>query len=380
MRSFIFILSVTLLVISVISGCDGRGENDKYFRRVTLDGRYSIRGEYPLSPEIGNKGESYHLLYNEEGRLVRVNHLEAGELEKESFFGSDVALVLIEHLETYEKRAYFDAMGLPVQNKDGVYSISILLDEDDNPVAKLNYGEYGEFAEDNYGVAQYSWTPDAEGRIKSAVFYDIQGKRIAIEEGGFETKFKYDEDGNMIERSYFDIGGNLVENEDGVAVMRRKFDDKGNIVEIRYYDSMDELTELDNDIAVIQQKFDEDGNPIEVRYLGRDEKLKENNMGVAIIRSKFDIYGNVVERKYYDISDELTEGKFYGFAIRQWEYDEKGRLKETRFLGIDGELKNILNGETAILRMKYDEDGTLEQVLHFDKEGSPVEDTLTSIP
>ncbi len=380
MKSFLSVFLITLTTILLISGCAGDEGKDKYYRKISIDGRYTIRGEYPITPEMGNKGESYRFLYNKEGKPINVDHLIGGKLREGSFFGNNVAQVVIKHFETYERRSYFDVNGIPVRDRHGVYSIRLEFDEDNYPKSRLNCGAFGEFTEDIYGAVQYSWTLDGEGRIGKAIFYDFLGKRMAIEEGGFETRFKYDKDGNMIERSYFDSKGNLRENKDGVAVLRQKFDDKGDIIEIRYLDATNKLTELGNGVAVIQQKFDEDGNIVETRYLGKDEKLKENNMGVAIMRCKFDAYENIVEQKYYDISDKLTEGKFYGFAKRQWEYDEDGKLLETRFLDVNGNLKNIINEEAAILRMEYDEDDNLERVLHFDKEGNLVDDTIASVP
>ena len=378
MKSFLLIF-ISILTVSWINGCERNGEKDKYYRTVIIDGNYAIKGKYPLAADKGKKCESYRFSYNN-GELVRVDHLLGGALKEGSFFGSDVARVKIKKFETYEKRTYFDANDSPVMNEDGVYSISVRFDGDSNPVAMLNYDRFGGFAEDNYGVAQYSWTTDEEGLITGVIFYDFLGKRITIDDGGFKTIFKYDEKGNMIEQSYLDSKGNLEENKKGVAVLRREFDDNGNIIEISYFDKNDKLTELSNGIAVEQQEFDEYGNIIETRYLGKDEGLKENNMGVAMVKCEFDDCGNIIEQRYYDLSGDLTEGKFYGFAIRQWDYDEKSRVTETRFLGIDGELKNVINEEAAVLRMKYDENGNLEEVLHFDKEGNPVEDTVANVP
>ncbi len=380
MKSFSSLSYLTVITTLLISSCNLRRESGEYYRKVLLDGRYSIIGEYPLTPEMGRKGESYYFLYDKGGKLIRVEHLLGGKLKGSSFFGNDVAVLEIRHFETYEKRAYFDVNGIPVKDRNGVLSIGIFFDENTNPVYRLNYDKYGEFTEDVYGVAQYSWSLAGEGRIVKEAFYNFSGKRVTIDDGSFEIRFKYDKDGNMIERSFFDSAGNLTENEDGVAVMRQKFDDKGDIIEIRYFGEDNKLKELDNGVAIIHQKFDEYGNIIEIRYLGKNEGFKENNMGVAIIRDRFDTYGNIVERKYYDISDELTEGKFYGFAIMQWEYDKDGRVVEARFLDADGNLKNAINEEAAILRMKYDEEGNLVQVLHFDKEGELVQDSTISVP
>ncbi|MEJ2567320.1 MAG: hypothetical protein P8Z50_00345 [candidate division WOR-3 bacterium] len=223
MKSY-FSIFISILAVLWISGCKMKGEKDKYYRTVMIDGSYAIKGRYPFGPDKGRKCQSYCFSYNNNGELIAVDHLVGGKLKEESFFGADVARVKIKKFETYEKRTYFDAEDLPVVNEDGVYSISIRFDGDNHPVARLNYGRFGEFTEDNYGVAQYSWTTDEEGLIIEVIFYDFLGKRITIDEGGFKTKFKYDEKGNMVEQSYFDSTGNLKENKKGVAVLRRKFD------------------------------------------------------------------------------------------------------------------------------------------------------------
>ena len=51
MKSFSFVFLFTLTIILFISGCTGDKGSDKYYRKVAIDGRYSVRGEYPLAPE-----------------------------------------------------------------------------------------------------------------------------------------------------------------------------------------------------------------------------------------------------------------------------------------------------------------------------------------
>jgi YD repeat-containing protein len=375
MKSFISIFSITLLMILSIIGCTEK-KTAKYYRRVSIDGRYAIKGENPISRSMGQKGESYRFSYNKKGELIKVEHFLGRKLRAESFFGELVAQVAIQHLAVYEERRYLDLKGNPVTDKYGVYYIRLPFDENNNPVSRLNY-KYGIIAEDNNGVAQYVWTLDNEGRRIKAIFYGVTGKRVTSKNEGFETHFKYDEAGSMIERSYLNSKGALQEDNNGVAILRQKFDEKGNIIEMSYFDSKDRLTERGTHVAIVRQKFNEDGNIIEERYFDKDEKLNENNMGVAIVRSKFDAYDNMVERRYYDSDDKLTEGIFYGFAIRQYKYDKFGRLAETRFLDTNGNLTNAFNDEASILRMQYDKDGNLEQILYFDKEGKTVEETTS---
>ena len=378
MRSFLYGLLGTLILVLLINGC-GSGERAKYYRQVSLDGRYDIIGRYPVSREMAMKGESYRFVFDNEENLTRVEHIIAGEIRGESFFGRDVAWVEIDAFEMHEKRSYYDVEGLPCGDKNGINSIGLPFTEDGYPREKLNYDSFGDFLEDNYGVCHYIWVLDDEGRRIRVNFYDRMGKQIAGTDGVFERRFKYDGNDNMVERIYLDSKGKLKADANGIAVLRQEFDSSGNVIEIRHFDARDKLMEMTNGAFVIHRKFDENGNAVEESYRGKEGKSIENNMGVAIVRSEFDPYGNIVERKYYDVNDELTEGAFYGFATLKWEYDEKGRMTETRFLDVNGELKNALNEEAAIMRVKYDEDGDIKKVLRFDKEGKLVGDT-TGVP
>jgi YD repeat-containing protein len=376
MKSFISVLLITLTFVLFVEGCGERG-NEKYYRKVDIDGKYSIIGRYPISREMGMKGESYRFVYDKEENLKKVEHLVGGMLKGESFFGKDVAGVKIDNMLMQEKRSYYNIEGLPCTGKMGVNFIRLPFDENEYLKEKLNCDVTGEFIEDSYGVTQYIWFLDDRGRRIKTKFYNYVGKQIAGNDEVFERRLKYDEDGNMIERRYLDSKGRLKEDANGFAVLRQQFDPNGNVIETRYFDSDDELTEMKNGAVIVNTEYDDNGNPVEVRYLGKDGKLAENNMGVAIVKSEFDSYCNIKERRYYDADKKLTEGTFYGFAIMQWEYDEKGRMIETRFLDVDGELENALNEEAAIMRIKYDEYGNIEQVLRFNKEEELLEDTTS---
>jgi len=376
MKSFMSGLLVTLTFVLFVSGCENK-ETVRCYRKVDIDGRYSIVGKYPVSREMGMKGESYRFIYDKKGSLKRVEHLLGGMLKGESYFGKDVAVVKINNMLTHEKRSYYNVEGLPCVDKMGVNFIRLPFNESGYSEEKLNCDVTGDFTEDSYGVTQYIWLLDDEGRRIETKFYNYVGKRIAGNDEVFERQFQYDDDGNMIERRYLDSKGRLKSDANGIAVLRQKFDSNGNVIEIRHFNSDGELIEMTNGVVIVNTEYDDSGNPVEVRYLGKDGKLTENNMGVAIVKSEFDPYCNIKERRYYDANKELTEGTFYGFAIMQWEYDEKGRRIETRFLDVNGELENALNEEAAIMRIKYDEYGNIEQVLRFNKEEKLLEDTTS---
>jgi len=218
-------------VFLLIEGCTKKPAN--YYRKIELDGRYSIVGRYPVPDKIANKVNCYHFIYDEKGKLIKVEYLKSGKLQNDPYFG--VARIIIEYSEGYEKRIFQDAKGKPKANSDGVYSIRLKLDENNNPISLFNYDKEGNLTEDKYGVAQYLWTLDKKGwRIKS-IRIDKDGERITDNNGYYELRWKYDGKGNIIERSNHGKDGQLLEGKDGVAITRMKYDENGNTIEERYF-------------------------------------------------------------------------------------------------------------------------------------------------
>ena len=165
--------AVVLISLFLISGCTKKPVN--YYRRVRIDGRYAIVGAYPVADEQAKKINCYHFVYDEKGRVIRVEcleHFKGGSWDWLHFpfpFGLGVYGVKIEYSDGYEKRTYLDREGEPT-NRDflfgRVYSIRLKLNEKNHPVSLFNYDETGNLVEGHDGVAQYVWTLNEDNLLQ----------------------------------------------------------------------------------------------------------------------------------------------------------------------------------------------------------------------
>jgi YD repeat-containing protein len=381
---------------------------EEYYRKVKIDGRYEIKGSYPIPSDIGEKVDCYRLLYNNKGKIVKIEHLKAGKLSEPSYFGNAVAQVLIEYYVGFKKINYLDSRGYPVKNKDLVYAKRIEHDKDKNQLLVFMLDENDALIEDNNGVTAYISNLDSAGRRVITSNFNEYGEEMENNGGIFKIFLKYDKNGNIIEERYYDINDQLKEqNEIRVAIIKRTFDEMGNKIEERYYNTENELTERkDFDIAIIKWEYDEFGNIIEERYYDKEENLGENknlgiamikwdydkngnlveqryyskderltkseDLGVSIIKWKYDKSGNIIEQRYYGIDEELIEHKGLDFAIIQWEFDEKGNKIEMRYLDSNEELHELGTLGFAITRWEYDEEGNIIRTISFNKKGEIV--------
>jgi YD repeat-containing protein len=300
MRKYLAIIIFSFLFISyalLMSGCSKKPSN--YYRHIEIDGRYAIKGKYPIPDEMARKVNCYHFVYSDKDKLVEVEYLKSRKLSGGSYFGDNVAQVRIEYLEGYEKRIFQGVKGNPIADEEGVYSIQLKLDKNNHPIALSNYDKEGKLTKDKNGIAHCLWTLDKEGRRIKSIGIDRKGGMVVDAHGMFETRFKYDERGNRIERSSHGKDGQLIEDNHTIAIRRWKYDKQGNEAEMRLYGTNERLKEDKNGASIVRWKYNKQGNMLEARYYGRDEQLTEReDMGVAIVRWKYDEHGRLIKLIY----------------------------------------------------------------------------------
>ncbi len=128
----IFTLLIFLLSI-VIFNCSKSQPN--YYKDVYLDGRYEIIGKNPINDDIANKTDCYHFVYNKKGKIIKVEHLLKGVLQNDTNYG--ISITLVENSEGYETRKFLTVKGKPIASIDGVYSIQLRLEENNNVIKTL---------------------------------------------------------------------------------------------------------------------------------------------------------------------------------------------------------------------------------------------------
>jgi hypothetical protein len=99
-KKYIPVLCILIIGILLINGCSRKPAN--YYRKVDIGSRYEIIGKYPVADKIVNKINCYHFIYNEKGKITKVEYLIGGKPRNDSHFG--VAQIIIEYSEGYEKK------------------------------------------------------------------------------------------------------------------------------------------------------------------------------------------------------------------------------------------------------------------------------------
>ena len=290
MKMRIKVLITFFVFMLLICGCSKKIPN--YFRKIKIDGRYEVVGRYPISEEMRDSTICYHFVYNENKKLIKVEHLLKGKLHNRKY--EKYAQILFEYSDEYETRIFQDSRNRPVAKSEGVYSIRLKLDKNNYYTSLFNYDKQGVLTADHIGVTQYLWTLNVNGfRIKS-LRINAKGDRIEGNDGFYEVSWKHDDFGNIIETSTFGTDNQLKESEDGFAIMRWKHDDFGNVTENSYYDADEQLKEDENGFAVKRWKYDEQGICIEIKVYNDTTNL------VFKLEYLYDDNGKYIKTVIYD--------------------------------------------------------------------------------
>ena len=68
-------LSFLIILLSLVFVTCSKSKPN-YYKSVYLDGRSEIIGKNPISDNLANKTDCYHLVYNNEDKIVKVEYLK----------------------------------------------------------------------------------------------------------------------------------------------------------------------------------------------------------------------------------------------------------------------------------------------------------------
>ncbi|MBP1663500.1 MAG: hypothetical protein H6Q19_640 [Bacteroidetes bacterium] len=337
------------LIISSVSA----QEREKYFRRFYIDTRqYQLRTEIPISKEKAGYTYAYKVLYDDKDRIVDARYLVRGS---QTYNGSGFTGLTILYSDSVEKRTFVNAKNQPVKEK-GVYSYSLVLNSQRQPVKRINFDSKGVISEDENGIASYSWSLNEKGWIISEKYFDCNYIPVQHKKGFFEEKCYWGEnaDSYIIRYEYYNKDGNLTKKKDGVSINILRFDKKTeSLQEIKNYNANNQLTESKEGYASSDFSYDKYGNRIQQRFLDKNNKLTENTSGIAIFEYRFDTLQNIAEKNCYGKKKELKPLGETGIARVVYKYDINGNPVENRFYDANGNLKEN-NKHEAIIRWTYD--------------------------
>jgi YD repeat-containing protein len=420
------IMTALALACLFAAQAPAQGEDVKYFRHVTLDGKHAIVGKYEVAEEEATGVNCYRFVYDESDGPVEISYLKGGRMSPGSYFGESVACVKITYGPNFERRSYYNAAGTLVPDDDEVFSKAYKLDDNGYRVAMTNYDFRGVKAHDRWLVARYEWEVDARGRHTTekrfdrvgiqvedrleryesryeygagdyptrVTHYDCDGKLCEDSAGTGAEGLSYDGNGNLVEARYFGEKGKLQcprgiipsyefwdyfvtrRRDLGFAIERRAYDAVGNVTAYSFFDEKENPAEReDTGVAVERTAYDERGNPVEISYYGKNGKpTRSKLLGVCAVKYSYDPYGNPVTTEYCDGKGRPTDRSDYDCAAIHTSYDDAGNVVEERYY--DGKGKPTLRedaGGVATIQWDRDAYGYATEARYLGLDGEPKE-------
>lgn len=110
-------------------------------------------------------------------------------------------------------------------NDNGIYSYSLLLNSQKQPVKLINFNSKGVISEDVNGIASYSWSLNEKGWIISeniwtAIIILSSINKVFLKKCYWEENV----DSYIIRYEYYNKDGNLTKKKDGVSINILRFD------------------------------------------------------------------------------------------------------------------------------------------------------------
>ncbi len=337
-----FLLGVFALLIG---SCVQQGTQDSEFESVqhfrhlmfTESPWDPIQGTHKISAEEAKTTTNYKFSYDDEKRLISVEHCRDTNLMEHSRLGA--AKVVISYEDNKEIRHYFNIDNEPITVAGNVFKSVYEMDESGFRTGLRFYNEEGDSIENRNKIGYYTWSKTPVGMIKENR-YTLAGEETILNEfcPFYELRFEYDENGRI----------KRMANYEKDALYDCTAENCGNIG-VSYFDFV----------------LDENGGLLQFSVHSTTGQLSNLYWGWAKFSHILDENGYVIERAMYDQDDEFVGGKM--IPITQYSYDESGSLLEEKFLDANRQLMNNPNDTVAVKQYKYDDLGYRKETLLFDK-------------
>lgn len=337
----------------------------QYFDKYILDGEYHIKGIGVLDESKAKRIYCYRFKYSN-NQLKEVAFIKGKNYY--DFSDDNVSKIKIEYRGKNKiEYTYFDAVGRRTKYDNVSRKV---IEYSEGFINSYNYDSERNLVEDGDGIFQYSYLLDEDGLIESKIGKDKKYKNVLNNSGVYKTNYSYDEYGNIARKSYLNIDGSLYYNKiDGYAEKYLSYDSSRNEIEVRYYNANKNPTINSTcNCFTIKKSYNKNGRLIEINYLDTNYHLTfDADYDAATIRYEENADYQVISHTYLDTADQLTPRKGFGFARVVIDHDSKGREIKKTYYGKSGHQINIKHGYASEI-FEYDDSVKKEVYYRTDKD------------
>ena len=258
----------------------------KYFKSMAMDQLYSVRGIHEIELQAVTSFDCYSVAADESNRAVQVSHLVDGKIKSDSKSG--IAIARFNYADQQIRIELFDELAQPVANRYGYQSIKLALDPRGKVESCLFFDKVGNPVNNEEGIFEIRCSYSGDN-ARVIIFLDRNTKLCPDSHGRVCLKELVDEYGRVIEQVNLDSMGKPTNNGDSICTVRFTYDDYGQVLTRIEYENDPSL--VPDDYALTTWIYNDKGTVISVQYgLMKIDKetLKDPELGYLSRRSDFD--------------------------------------------------------------------------------------------
>ena len=140
------ILTSTSSILLFIFAC--ASEQTAFYEEITIDAKHLFEFHEKIIKHEDRDSSYFRVNFDIEGRPILIEYFENEILAISPYFG--IARIKFEYKENWEYRRYFDTIGEPLIDKDGLYGMDIYFFEKTHPFAVRKIGPENRVVENSF--------------------------------------------------------------------------------------------------------------------------------------------------------------------------------------------------------------------------------------
>ncbi|MGD0582743.1 MAG: hypothetical protein ABR974_07325 [Bacteroidales bacterium] len=334
------ILVLTVILISGLSGCTGKGgqkeskANVGYYRTLLFsETPFDIeKGTHKLAAGEEKDVNSYKLTRDNSGRLLSVEFLRGDSLLDYASMGG-AAKIVYEYKDNKQIKTWYNKKNERIESA-GVYTGEYTLNDKGIRTGLKFFGKDGQPVENRNKINYYVWSVLPDSMVKE-LRYNLKDEETVMNPfcPFYELRFSYSNKGYVTRMANFKadtLYNCTAENcgDIGVSYFTFTTNDAGDLENQSVYNVKGQMSNLYWGWSKRISKYNQNGYPVETSYLDQDNEYV-GGKNVPVYQTDYDAHGAVTEVRNMDKERKLINNPETGVAITDYKYDAVGNRIET---------------------------------------------------